>query len=94
MPPARDKSGAVVQTCAQDERLAVISRDKCATTSPVSKAGSLSDIDVMLYKIKPEYKLVSDEDKKVRYGESDKDELRMALIRWLPVLWPDTATRS
>lgn len=92
MPPTKDTSAVSPQVCASEEQLALISRDKCATTSPVSRAGSLFDIDVMLYKLDPKYTLVTDEEKREKYKEgSGFDDLRMAEVKWLPVLWPETA---
>jgi hypothetical protein len=89
-PPAPGAPPAPV--CAPDERLGLISRDKCPTTTPVSKAGNLSDIDLMLYKLDPAYKLASDAEKRERYKkDNDFDDLQMARAQWMPILWTETA---
>jgi hypothetical protein len=92
VPPPKTAGTAPAQSCAPDERLAVISRDKCTTSTPVAKAGSLNDIDIMLYRISAKYKLASDEQKHKDFAKDDAfDEVKIADVRWLPLLWAETA---
>jgi hypothetical protein len=80
-------------TCEPDERVAVISRDKCPTSTTSSKAGNLNDVDLMLYDINSTYLPSSDQQKIATWpGKGrDFDDLRMASSRWMPILWPETA---
>lgn len=88
--PATPAANAPV--CAPDERLALISRDKCPTSTPVARAGGLNDVDLMLYKPDPAYLLASDEEKRETYAQgAGYDELRMAKVSWKPILWAETA---
>ena len=88
----KDASPVGAPKCAPDERLALISRDKCPTTTPVARAGNLNDIDLMLYKVNARYSFASDQEKVDRH-KADKgyDDLRMANAEWRPILWSETA---